>query len=191
LDNVLLLLTSSNFSALDMTIQRSVYREFYTLVYRVIIHMVKDHAATEDIIQEAFLKVIRNIPVVDNEIQLKGWIKVVVRNTTYNYIRKNKRNRNQVDSDSVFLDNNIDFATDAEMIEDQVEMKLMADTIGMYLLDLKPEFRCLIEMRWKYDMSYKEIAEELLTNEDSVKYKLHRARNSIKQRFIKEWGDNK
>jgi RNA polymerase sigma-70 factor (ECF subfamily) len=153
--------------------------------------MVKDHAATEDIIQEAFLKVIRNIPVVDNEIQLKGWIKVVVRNTTYNYIRKNKRNRNQVDSDSVFLDNNIDFATDAEMIEDQVEMKLMADTIGMYLLDLKPEFRCLIEMRWKYDMSYKEIAEELLTNEDSVKYKLHRARNSIKQRFIKEWGDNK
>ena len=86
---------------------------------------------------------------------------------------------------------NIDFATDAEMIEDQVEMKLMADTIGMYLLDLKPEFRCLIEMRWKYDMSYKEIAEELLTNEDSVKYKLHRARNSIKQRFIKEWGDNK
>ncbi len=36
LENILLLLTSSNFSALDITIQRSVYREFYTLVYRVV-----------------------------------------------------------------------------------------------------------------------------------------------------------
>ncbi len=66
--------------------------------------MVKDHAATEDIIQEAFLKVIRNVPIVDNETQLKSWLKVVVRNTTYNYIRKNKKNCNQIDSDNVFLD---------------------------------------------------------------------------------------
>lgn len=191
MDNVLLLLTSSNFSALDIAIQRSVYREFYTLFYRVIIHMVKDHAATEDIIQEAFMKLIRNIPVVDNETQLKGWLKVVVRNTAYNYIRKNKKNCNHVDSNSVFLSNNIDYATDAEMIEDKVEMKLMADTIGRYLQDLKPEFRCLIELRWKKDMSYKEIAEELQTTEDKVKYKLHRVRNSIKKRFIKEWCDSK
>ncbi|WP_245954940.1 RNA polymerase sigma factor [Paenibacillus flagellatus] len=191
LENILLLLTSSNFSALDITIQRSVYREFYTLVYRVVIQMVKDHAATEDIIQEAFLKVIRNVPIVDNETQLKSWLKVVVRNTTYNYIRKNKKNCNQIDSDNVFLDNNIAYATDAEMIEDHIEMKMMADMIGRYLQDLKPEFRCLIEMRWKNCMSYKEIAEELHTSEDSIKYKLHRARNSIKKRFIKEWGESK
>lgn len=74
---------------LDLSVQKQVYSEFYKLVYRVILYSVNDHAATEDIIQEAFLKVVQNVPDVQNELQLRGWIKVVVRNTTYNYLRKN------------------------------------------------------------------------------------------------------
>ena len=151
--------------------------------------MVNDHAATEDIIQEAFLKVVQKIPAVENEAQLKGWIKVVVRNTTYNYIRKNKKNRNLIDADCVFIDDDPSFAIAAETIEAEVEMKVMSEAIGKYLQDLKPEYRVLIEMRWKQELSYKEIAGELDLSEETVKYKLHRARESIKKRFVKEWGE--
>lgn len=50
--------------------------------------MINDHAATEDIIQDSFLKAIRNVPSVESKFQLVGWINTIVRNTTYNYIRK-------------------------------------------------------------------------------------------------------
>jgi RNA polymerase sigma-70 factor (ECF subfamily) len=45
-------------------------------------------------------------------------------------------------------------------------------------------------MRWKYDMSYKEIAEVLGTDEKTVKYKLHRARSAIKCKFLQEWSES-
>ena len=188
LKNTLLLLSSANFGALDSSLQRAVYHEYYTMVYRVIMYMVQDHGAAEDIIQETFLKVVKHIPVVENEGQLKAWIKAVVRNTTYSYLKKNKKNRNEMDIDNYSKNEGIEFSSDKEAIEVEIELKAMSEGIGTYLNDLNPENRILMEMRWKQDLSYKEIAAELGCTEQTVKYKLHRAREAIKKRFLKEWG---
>jgi DNA-directed RNA polymerase specialized sigma24 family protein len=48
--------------------------------------VVKDHAATEDILQEAFLKIILKIHQLESRENIRAWIKVVVRNTMYNYL---------------------------------------------------------------------------------------------------------
>ena len=151
-------------------------------------YMVQDHGAAEDIIQETFLKVVKHIPVVENEGQLKAWIKAVVRNTTYSYLKKNKKNRNEMDIDNYSKNEGIEFSSDKEAIEVEIELKAMSEGIGTYLNDLNPENRILMEMRWKQDLSYKEIAAELGCTEQTVKYKLHRAREAIKKRFLKEWG---
>lgn len=77
------------------------------------------------------------------------------------------------------------------MIESEVELKVMSQTLGNLMKELKPEYRVLIELRWQQELSYNEIAEALEFSEDTVKYRLHRARETIKKRFIKEWGDKK
>ncbi|MFE5321488.1 RNA polymerase sigma factor [Paenibacillus sp. NPDC056579] len=163
--------------------------EFYRFVYGAIIIIVKEHAATEDIIQESFLKVIKSIPTLENESKLRAWIRVIVKNTTFNHLRKNKKNRNEVDVESVFIKDSVDYATDAETLENEVELKVMVEAIDKCLKELKPEYQVLVELRWKHGMSYKEIADFLDINEQTVKYKLHRARVAIKKRFLKEWGD--
>ncbi|BBH22455.1 DNA-directed RNA polymerase sigma-70 factor [Paenibacillus baekrokdamisoli] len=185
----LLLLLECHFGALKTELQKEVYMEFYRMVYGSIIYMVKEHAATEDIIQESFLKAIRKLPDIDSEYKLKGWIRVVVKNTTYNYLRKSKKNRNEVDAESVFINDSIKYATDAETIENEVELKIMIEEIDECLNELKPEYRALVELRWKQDMSYKEIADVLDTTEQTVKYKLHRAREAIKKRVHRKWGE--
>jgi RNA polymerase sigma-70 factor, ECF subfamily len=189
MESTLLLLSSSNFAGLDISVQKEVYHEFYKLVYPAIMFMVRDHGTAEDIIQDTFLKAIKDIPEVESFTQLRGWIKVVVRNTTYNYLRKNKRKRNDLDFVSVFNDKGLDLVTNAESIESEVELKAVSESIVNYMLDLKPEYRSLIEMRWKQDKSYKEIATDLGLKEETVKSKLHRAREAIKKRFLKEWGE--
>lgn len=187
MERMLVLLASPHFANLNMETQQIVYREFYKLAYRVVIQMVRDHAAAEDIIQESFLKAISNRPTIESEAQFKNWIRTVVRNSTCNYLRKNKKRLSEVDCESVFLDNTMDYATETDFIEREVNIKELEEAIRRYLKELKPEFRCLIEMRWKYDMSYKEIANALGTDERTVKYRLHRARSAIKNRFLKEW----
>lgn len=185
----LFLLSNSNYHALTPEIQKEIYQEFYQFAYSPIIYMVKEHAATEDIIQNSFLKIIESVPRADNEAQLRSWLKVVVKNMVINYFRKTKKNRNDIDADSVYINESIQFATEPASLEKDVELTMMKETIGQCLNDLRPEYRALIELRWKKELSYREIAAVLETSEESVKYKLYRARESMKKVFRKRWGD--
>ncbi|NMM53666.1 RNA polymerase sigma factor [Paenibacillus aquistagni] len=184
-------LQENHYKSLSSEQQKEIYIEFYKMFYAPILYIVKDHSLTEDIIQESFLKAIDRIPKVDNENKLKAWLKVVTKNTAINFLRKNKKNRNQVDLDSVFINDNADFATPHGTIEQEIELKAMVETIEQCLQQLKPEYRVMIELRWKRDMSYYEIADELSISEQKVKYTLHRAREAIKKRLVKEWGDHR
>lgn len=187
MSNRLQLLLTADFKNISEPLQEEVYYEFYDLVYGQIMYVVRDHAAVEDIIQEAFIKVVTNKPVFDNENKLKAWLRVVSKNTTMNYLRKNKKYRNQVDVDRVFISEE-ELVASSTNVEHQVESKMMEESIKGYLEQLKPEYRLLIEYRWKHGLTYKEIADLLDTREDIVKQRLFRARESVKKMLYREWG---
>jgi RNA polymerase sigma-70 factor (ECF subfamily) len=185
--NRLQLLLASDFHNLSPQLQEEVYYEYYNMVHGLIVYIIKERAAAEDIIQEAFIKIIKNKPIFDNEVKLKAWLKVVTRNTAINYLRKNKNNRNQLDTDSVFIDMETINQT-AASVESTVETQMMQESIEFYLEQLKPEYRVLVELRWKEGLSYREMADLLDTSEEIVKQRLFRARGSIKKKLHKEWG---
>jgi RNA polymerase sigma-70 factor (ECF subfamily) len=191
METSLLLLSSANFAKLDLSVQQNIYREYYRMVYPQILYIVKDHGATEDIIQETFLQIVKKFPRFENISQIRGWIRVVARNASYNYIRKFHKNKNLVAMDHVFINENVNYATDAETVETEVELKAVSEAVSRYLLDLRPDYRILVELRWKQGLSYKEMAEVLDIEEEVVKTKLHRARDAIKKRFLKEWRDSR
>lgn len=188
IDDKISLLLTCRYESFAAEVQKDIYSEFYRYVYRFIIYVTNDHAATEDIIQESFLKVIKHVPGITNEHAFMSWIRVVVKNTAYSYLRKIKKYRDDLDSDSVYIDNSLNFATDLDHVPKEVELKFIREAISQYLLDMKPEYRVIIEMRWKLGLSYKEIAEHLDTTDQIIKHKLHRARESIRKRFLLEWG---
>ncbi|MGM1044596.1 RNA polymerase sigma-70 factor, ECF subfamily [Paenibacillus uliginis N3/975] len=187
MSNRLQLLLAADFNEISEPMQEEVYYEFYDLVYGQIMYVLRDHAAVEDIIQESFIKVITSKPVFDNINKLKAWLRVVSKNTTMNYLRKNKKYRNQVDVDRVFISEE-ELVASSTNVEHQVESKMMEESIKKYLEQLKPEYRLLIEYRWKHGLTYKEIAELLNTREDIVKQRLFRARESVKKMLYREWG---
>lgn len=188
MSNRLQLLLAADFAGLSEPIQEEIYYEFYDLVYGQILYVVRDHAAAEDIIQEAFIKVITSKPRFELESKLRGWLRVVAKNSTMNYLRKNKKYRNQVDVDSVYV-NEEDILASSTNVEQQVETNMLEESITYYLDKLKPEYKLLIEYRWKHSLTYKEIAELLDTREEIVKQRLYRARESVKKMLYREWGE--
>lgn len=88
--NRLQLLLASDFHNLGSALQEEVYYEYYNMVHGLIVYIIKERAAAEDIIQEAFIKIIKNKPIFEDEVKLKAWLKVVTRNTAINYLRKIK-----------------------------------------------------------------------------------------------------
>jgi RNA polymerase sigma-70 factor, ECF subfamily len=180
-DSKLLLLLSPNFNMLNLSLQEEIFRDFYNLNYGSIMYMINDHGAAEDIIQEAFLKTLRKGPPIADGEQIKAWIKVVVRNATINYLRKNNKVRHETDLDSVFI--NEEHSSDVESVETQVEAKLLEELIFRHLKEMKNDYRLLIELKWKKQLSYKEIAQELNSTENTVRQKFHRAREALKKKM--------
>lgn len=187
----LTLLSAGRFEALQAPVQKEIYKEFYDLVYGIVYYMISDHASTEDIIQESFLKIILHAPPTDNDAKLKSWIKTVVRNTVYSYLRKNKKRRHEADMECAGIKSECELVRQAESVEQVIEFKLMSEAVERALQELKPEYQALIELRWKRELSYREMADILNTSEETVKHKLHRARGAMRRRFVKLWGEPK
>lgn len=89
MSNKLLLLFSADICSLNNELQEQLYNEFYRLVYPMVMFMMNDHAAAEDMIQESFLKVIKKPSKYIHEEKIEGWLKTLTRDVTYNYLRKN------------------------------------------------------------------------------------------------------
>ncbi|KQN99867.1 RNA polymerase sigma factor [Paenibacillus sp. Leaf72] len=184
----LLLLLSPDFSKLGSTIQEEVFKDFYHLTYGPIMYMVKDHSAAEDIIQEVFYKSISHTPQVQDERQLIAWIRVLVKNKTLNYLRKHKKIRNEVELESVFIETGAMQSPYSATVECEVEAKLLEEELITCMLEMKPEYRLLIELKWKRQFSYREIAEHLNSTEDIIRQKLYRARKALKDKWDKKRG---
>ncbi|MNO12443.1 RNA polymerase sigma factor SigM [compost metagenome] len=179
-------LLAPNFYDLADNVQEEVYYAFYDLVYGTIYYIVKEHQATEDIIQDAFLKVVEKKPAFEHEIAMRAWLKTVARNTTINYLRKNKKYSCQLNTDDVYM--NMDpVQAGVPSVEQIVEIRLMEEAILSHLGGLKPEYRKMVEYRWKMGMSYKEIADQLDLCENIVKQRLFRTREGIKKMLFREW----
>lgn len=185
MESKLFLLVIAEFSSLDKSLQEEVYRDFFNLVYGIAMYITKDHTIAEDIVQEAFLKTIYNAPRVENEQQLRAWIKVVTRNLTLNVLRKNKKIHNQNDFESVLTGEHNKYA---EPVDKEVEVKILEENIKDSLAEINPDYRRLIQLKWQKQKSNKDIAEELDTTEGAIKQKLHRAREALKKKLKQKWG---
>jgi len=183
-EDELLQLISPGFTLLDEYTQRQVYRSFHSLTYTMVLYIIQDYNLVQDVIQESFLKALKKKPYTSDINHCKGWLKLTTRNLALNYLRKYKKNRKESDVDSVFILNTI--PSYAESVEKQVESKLLKEFIMTLLNTLKPEYRVLIELRWKNQYSYQEIADELQTTPEIIQQKLHRARNALRKQ-IKDW----
>ncbi len=182
----IMLLLVKDFYSLHSSVQSKVFHELYRQIYPGILHMLNDSADAEDIVHEVFLKAINRPPIANDENQLRAWLKVVARNTTLNFIRKNKKYRNHIDLERVFV--NDEMVSGQETVERDVELRLFEEDINFFLNRLKPEYRELIILKWKKQLSYKEIAQEMDSTEAIVRQKLHRARESLKKLVEAKWG---
>jgi RNA polymerase sigma-70 factor, ECF subfamily len=182
------LLFTKDFHSLPEPVQQNVYRDYYKLVYPLIFYIVKEYPATEDIIQESFLRAIEKAPQLQDINRLEAWLKMLARNVSLNFLRKLKRNRNELDTDAVFTNREPPERLVYSLLEEEVEAKLLKEDIIRYMSVLKPEYRQLIEMRWNSNLSYKEIATALGMTENVVRQKLYRARESVKQKLQEDWG---
>lgn len=187
----LILLFAMDFHSLPHEQQLEVYKDFYMLMFPMVYFIVKDHGVTEDIMQEAFLRSISKSDQLKDWGKMEGWLRKLTRNVTLNFLHKIRRNREELEKDEFIWESEVGVSSNNyNPLEQEVEMKIMEESIIHYLSDLKPEYRQIFEMRWLHYMSYKEMATELNVSESIIKQRLFRAREAIKHKIDGDWSVN-
>jgi RNA polymerase sigma-70 factor (ECF subfamily) len=160
-----------NESCLEMLIQRHKDRLFTTIIL-----IVKDSYIAEDIFQETFIKIIKNLKAgkYNEEGKFLPWAARIARNMAIDYFRKTKRMPTITDSSGSDVFRTIRIKT--ENREEQIIRSEKENLVRAAIDKLPPEQRQVLILRHYGDLSFKEIAK--MTNV-SINTALGRMRYAI------------
>ena len=151
----------------------------YNLVYR----LLNDPSDANDVVQEVFLKVFRNIGSFRGQSSLKTWIYRIAVNEAHNHRRYFCRHRKQ----EIGLERDDDERSYQDTLSDpgRSPYEIAADEEAHQILDsamqnLNPTFRAAVVLRDMEDLAYEEIADILQINLGTVKSRIMRGREALR-----------
>lgn len=149
---------------MEMTIQK--YREPLYFHAR---YIVKDHQEAYDLVQEVFIKAMRETRFFNEDFKIKAWLYRVTSNLCFNQLRNRKRRGAILDT----------MMKPEALVADQVETVFAAEQkeeVMGALAELSDDHRDILVLRYYDDLSYAEIADVLQVKLGTVMSRLSRAR---------------
>ncbi len=158
-------------------------REIISFHYR----FVGNLADAEDLAQETFIKAYKKINTLKDHKKAKSWLYSIARNTVIDFFRKNK-NKEIALSDAL-LENIA--TTTATAYQEKAISNEISKELDRCIDRLVKEDRAIVRLLYYEGFSYKEIADLLNINENTLKSRLHRARKVLLEmiRTSKPLGD--
>jgi len=165
-------------------------------LYRVAYRMAGHQEDAQDLLQDALLEAYRSFKKFQSGTYFDKWLYRIMTNTFIDRQRHKKR-VGRVDSlDAPLLGGNSDEAPAREIADwkDEPSRRVLQDEFGepvqKALGRLKPDFRMVLILSDVEEFSYEEIAEMLNIPIGTVRSRLHRAREMMRQTLM-ELGANK
>lgn len=169
---------------------RDLVRRHERPVYGLILRMVRDPALAEDLAQEVFLRVFRNLGSYDPRFKLSNWLLRIAQNLTIDYLRLRRLDTVPLDDDP--LGRTPDERMAAGPADDPargIETSDLRAALERALSALRPEYRQLVVLRYLEELSYEDIVEITGLPLGTVKSHLHRARAAMAEVLSRDgWG---
>jgi RNA polymerase sigma factor (sigma-70 family) len=159
----------------DQQAQLRLYNKYVQAMYNLVIRMHPHPMDAEDILQESFVKVFKNLPSFSGEATLGAWIKKIVINTCLNFLRKKKR------LSFIQMEAITDYSEETEKKEASVDMA----TIHHAVKQLPEGCRVVFSLHLLEGYQHKEIAKILDITESTSKSQYHRAKRLLRKQLKK------
>ena len=158
------------FRVLMQTYQEPLYRHVRRLVY--------DHDDANDVIQNIFIKVFRNIERFEGKSKLFTWLYRIATNEAITFL--NNRNRKETttidDPNNVYLANQL--KADTFFDGDEIQIRLV-----QAIATLPDKQRAVFNLRYYEEMPYEEMSVVLETSVGALKASYHHAAKKIEAFF--------
>lgn len=150
-------------------------------------HLALNEEEADDLVQDTYLKAFRFIDQYDRGTNAKAWLFKILKNAFINEYRRKKRQPVQVDYEEVRHVQDRDEASAGP--ESYVDLReelfhyLIGDEVTQAINEMPVDFRTVILLCDVEDFTYEEIAAILDIPIGTVRSRLHRARNILKEKL--------
>ena len=159
-----------------------------------IAQIIREPAATEDLVQEVFLRVWTRAEQWQGNGSVKGWLYRIATNLSLNHLRSVKRRPQQpleIPTDDGEDDSPVPgWMVDASALtpETQLEIVEQQKLLGQLINDLPPDKQDVFRMFYSDEMDLHSVASALAIPEGTVKSRLYHSRKKIAEQ-LKEHGE--
>ncbi|NII28329.1 sigma-70 family RNA polymerase sigma factor [Pseudoflavitalea sp. X16] len=166
----------------DRRMQEELYRRFAPKMYAVCLRYANNTNDAQDLLQEGFIKVYKNLHRFRAEGSFEGWVRRVFVNTSIEHFRKKSA---QLSSVSEREENTIEDA-DITALDSLAEK----DIINI-VQELSPGYRTVFNLYVVEGYSHKEIGQLLGISEGTSKSQLARAKSILQKKITQYLNDTK
>lgn len=170
----------------------TLFDRYEEMLRRHLARIVRDDAATQDLLQETFLRVWTRAEQWDGRGTFKAWLYRIATNLAFNHLRSVRRRREQPLSVPNEWDDEEEYAIPAWLIDAlapdpdaALESGEQRERLRRLVERLPEEKREVFHLVHEMEMSMRDAADELGIPEGTVKSRLYYA----KRRLAREWQD--
>lgn len=144
-------------------------------VYSLALHYLRDHATAEEIAQDVFLQLFRDLPCIESSAHAKWWLRRAVCHRCFDETRKRKF-RPRIGLEAV---------PEPAAFSREVD-PFLNDRLRRLIADLPDHARMTMILRYQEDMDPAEIAEMMKVPVSTVKSQLHRSLAVLRGKLKKQ-----
>lgn len=155
---------------------KELYAKYYQSVYRYLLSISKNSNIAEEITQEAFYKVLKNIDKYNPQYEILTWICNIAKNTYYSFYKKNKRfqtiKEDIIDTEKEIIEKIIDSETNEELLK--------------VVHKLEEPYKEVFTLRVYGNLSFKQIGNIFTKTESWARVTFYRSKLKIKENLDEE-----
>jgi RNA polymerase sigma-70 factor (ECF subfamily) len=142
-------------------------------LYAIVFSMLKDHDATDDVVQDSFVKAYKHLESFEGRSSFKSWLYSIAINTAKNAM-KSEALRDQVDFDKVVLQS-------TPRMGENLEAQQLQTVLAEQIEKLPEKQKMALTLRIFDELPFKEIAEIMECPYDTAKANFRHAINSLRK----------
>ena len=162
-------------------------RKYEKKIFNFVIRMVRNEEVAIDLTQDFFIKIFTVLDKYNFEYKFSTWAYRICYNLVIDHIRKNPAHVNSLDDDSISAK---DMLSSENVTRDDGFKNLSREETRIYIWKMveriEPKFRELILLRYIQDFKYEEIAEITALPVGTIKNRIFKAKEILKQEMKKD-----
>lgn len=159
-------------------------------IYSTLYYLKKDENDISDIMQDILIKLSKKISNLKNPNNFKSWLNQIIINSYYDYLRKNKKNAQSINLSSNDEGQDYDIADFDSNPQDKLIKRELDLIIKNSIQNLPLHYKIPIALREIQGLTYDEISNITNTSIGTVKSRIARARNMIRDdinKYSRSW----